>query len=50
VGLGPLVRDWAVVFGGDEEVHYRGRQFAPRVVVRLLLTRRPAHQLYDLWA
>jgi hypothetical protein len=36
--------------GGDEEAHYRGRRFAPRVVVRLLRTRRPAHQLYDSWA
>jgi hypothetical protein len=50
VGLGPRVIDWAVVFGRDEEAHYRGRQFAPRVAVRLLRTRRPAHQLYDLWA
>jgi hypothetical protein len=24
----PRVRDWAVVFGGDEEAHYRGRRFA----------------------
>jgi hypothetical protein len=41
VGPGPRVRDWAVVFGGDEEAHYRGRRFAPRVAVRLLCTRRP---------
>jgi hypothetical protein len=27
VGPGPRVRDWAVVFGGDEEAHYRGRRF-----------------------
>jgi hypothetical protein len=33
-GPGPRVRDWAVVFGGDEEAHYRGRRFAPRVAVR----------------
>jgi hypothetical protein len=49
VGVGPRVIDWAVVFGGDEEVHYRGRRCAPRVAVRLLRTRRPAYQLYDLW-
>jgi hypothetical protein len=49
VGPGPRVRDWAIVFGGDEEAHYRGRRFAPRVTVRLLCTRRPALQLYDLW-
>jgi hypothetical protein len=49
VGLGPRVRDWTVVFGGDEEAHYRERWFAPRVSVHLLRTRRPAHQLYDLW-
>jgi hypothetical protein len=46
----PRVRDWAVVFGGDEEAHYRGRRFAPRVAVRLLRTRRPAPKEYDLWA
>jgi hypothetical protein len=28
VGPGPHVRDWAVVFGGDEEAHYHGRRFA----------------------
>jgi hypothetical protein len=50
VGPGPRVRDWAVVFGGDEEAHYRGRRFTPRVAVCLLRTRRPARQLYDLWA
>jgi hypothetical protein len=50
VGLGPRVRDWAVVSGGDGEAHYCGRRFAPLVAVRLLSTRRPAHQLYDLWA
>jgi hypothetical protein len=49
VGPSPSVKDWAVGFGGDEEAHYRGRRFAPRVAVRLLRTRRPAHQLYDLW-
>jgi hypothetical protein len=49
VALGPHVIDWVVVCGGDEEAHYRGRRFAPRVVVRLLSTQRPAHQLYDLW-
>jgi hypothetical protein len=50
VGLGPRVIDWSIVFGGDEEVQYYGQQFAPCVAVRLLRTRRPAHQLYDLWA
>jgi hypothetical protein len=49
VGPGPRVIEWTVVFGGDEEMHYRGRWFAPRVAVCLLRTRRPAHQLYDLW-
>jgi hypothetical protein len=50
VGLGPRVIDWVVVScGGYEEVRYRGRRFAPRVAVRLFRTRRPAHQLYDLW-
>jgi hypothetical protein len=41
VGLGPHVRDWAVVFGGDEEAHYRGRWFAPRVAIHLLRTGDP---------
>jgi hypothetical protein len=50
VGPGPRVRDWAVIFGGDEEAHYHGRRFAPRMAVRLLRTRRPARQLFDLWA
>jgi hypothetical protein len=51
VGPSPRVRDWVVVScGGDEEAHYRGRWFAPRMVVCLLSTRRPAHQMYDLWA
>jgi hypothetical protein len=51
VGPGPRVRDWVVVFGGDEEAHYRGRRFAPRVVVRLLRIRRPAcHSLGCLGA
>jgi hypothetical protein len=49
VGLGPCVIDWAVVFGGDDEARYCGRRFAPRMAVCLLHTRRPAHQLYDLW-
>jgi hypothetical protein len=49
VGPGPRVRDWAVASGGDGEAHYRGRWFASRVAVRYLSTRRPAHQLYDLW-
>jgi hypothetical protein len=50
VGLGPRVIDWAVVLGGNEEAHYRGRWFAPCVAVCPLRTQRPAHQLYDLWA
>ena len=49
MGLGPRVIDRAVVFGGDEEAHYRGRRFAPRVAVHLLRSRRLAYQLYDLW-
>jgi hypothetical protein len=49
VGMGPHVIDWVVVFDGDEEARYRGRRFAPRVAVRLLRTRRPAHHMYDLW-
>jgi hypothetical protein len=49
MGLGPRVRDWTVVFGEDGEAHYRGRWFALHVAVRLPSTRRPAHQLYDLW-
>jgi hypothetical protein len=50
VGPGPRVRDLAVGFSGVEEVHRRRRQFAPHVAVCLLSTRRPAHQLYGLWA
>ena len=50
VGPGPHVKDWVVASNGDGEAHYHGRRFACRVVVRLLHTRRPAHQLYDLWA
>jgi hypothetical protein len=50
MGPGPRVIGWAIVFGGDGEARYRGRRFAPHVVVRLLHTRRPARQLYDLWA
>jgi hypothetical protein len=46
MGPGPRVRDWAIVFGGDEEAHYRGG--GSLVAVRLLRTWRPAHQLYDL--
>jgi hypothetical protein len=49
VGLGPHVIDWAFVFSGDEEAHYRRRWFAPHVAVRLLHTRRLAHHLYALW-
>jgi hypothetical protein len=49
MGLSPRVKDWAVGFGGDEEAHYCGWRFAPRVAVRLLRTREPAYQLYDLW-
>jgi hypothetical protein len=52
VGLGPRVIDWVVVScGGDEEACYRGRQFAlrARAAVHFFHTRRPAHQLYDLW-
>jgi hypothetical protein len=41
VGPGPRVRDWVVVFGGDEEAHYCERWFALHVAVRLLSTRNP---------
>jgi hypothetical protein len=27
---GPRASDWAIVFGGDDGAHYRGRQFVPR--------------------
>jgi hypothetical protein len=53
VGLGPRVIDWSVVScSGDEEARYHGRRFAlrARAVVRFFRTRRPALQLYDLWA
>jgi hypothetical protein len=46
----PVSETGSLFFGGDEEAHYRGRRFAPRVAVRLLSTQRPTHQLYDLWA
>jgi hypothetical protein len=49
VGPDPRVRDWTIASGGDGEAHYRGRRFASCVAVRFLSTRRPAHQLYDLW-
>jgi hypothetical protein len=49
MGLGPHVRDWAIVFGGDGEAQYRGRQFAPRVAVHLLHTRKPTPKDYDSW-
>jgi hypothetical protein len=52
VGPGPCVIDWAVVScGGDGEARYRGWQFAlrARAAVRFFRTRRPVHQLYDLW-
>jgi hypothetical protein len=42
VGLGPRVRGWVIVFSGDEEAHYHGQRNAPRVVVHLPRTRRPA--------
>jgi hypothetical protein len=50
VGPGPRVRDWAVGFGGDEEAHYRGRRFAPRVAVRLLRTQKLTSKEDDSWA
>jgi hypothetical protein len=50
MGPGPHVRDWAVVFGGDGEAHYRGRRFAPRVAVCFLHTRKPTPKEYDSWA
>jgi hypothetical protein len=45
VSLGPRVRGWAAVFGGDEEA----RRFAPRMAVRLLRTWRPMPKEYDSW-
>jgi hypothetical protein len=38
--------------GGDEEAHYRGRQFAfwVRAAVRLLRTQEPRTKEYDSWA
>jgi hypothetical protein len=50
VGPDPRVRDWAVGFGGGEETHYRRRWRAPHAAVRLLRTRRPTPEEYDLWA
>jgi hypothetical protein len=50
VGPGSRVRDWAVVFGEDEEAYYRGRRPTPRVAVCLLRTRRPTPKEYDSWA
>jgi hypothetical protein len=52
VGPGPRVRDWAIVsYGGDEEARCRGRWFTLQAceAVHFFLTRRPVHQLYDLW-
>jgi hypothetical protein len=49
-GPGPPVRDWAIGFGGGEEMHYRGRWLAPHAVVRLPRTRRPTPKEYDSWA
>jgi hypothetical protein len=52
VVLGLHVIDWTIVSGGDGEARNCGRWFTfrARAAVRLLRTRRPAHQLYDLWA
>jgi hypothetical protein len=50
VGLGPHVIDWTVVFGGDEEAHYCGQQFAPCVTVRLLRTWELTPKEDDPWA
>jgi hypothetical protein len=52
VGPGPRVSDWAVVFGGDEEAHSRGRRFAfrARAAVRLLRTQETRPKEYDSWA
>jgi hypothetical protein len=49
VGPDPRVRDWVVASDRDGEAHYRRRRFACHVAVCLLITWRPAHQLYDLW-
>ena len=50
MGLGPWARDWAVGFGGGEEVHYRRWWCTLHVSVRLLHTQKPAHQVHDMWA
>ena len=50
MGPGPRARDWAVGFGRGEEAHYRRRWRAPHAAVRLLRTRRPTPEEYDLWA
>jgi hypothetical protein len=52
MGLGPRIRDWAVVScSGDEEVRYCGWRFAfrARAAVRFSRTRSSAHNPYDLW-
>jgi hypothetical protein len=46
VGPGLRVKGWAAAFSGDGET----RQFAPRVAVRFLHTRRPTPKEYDSWA
>jgi hypothetical protein len=48
VGPGPHVRDWAVVFDGDGEAHYRVRRFARGGSPSSHSETRT--QLYDLWA
>jgi hypothetical protein len=52
VGLGPRVIYWAIIScDGDGEARYRVWRFTlqARAAVRFFHTRRPAHQLYDLW-
>jgi hypothetical protein len=46
VGPGPRAKGWSAAFSGDKEA----RRFTPRVVVRLLRTRRLTPKDYDSWA
>jgi hypothetical protein len=50
MGPSPHVRDWAVGFGGGEEVHYRRLWSAPHAAVRLLRAQRSTPKEYDSWA
>jgi hypothetical protein len=52
VGPGPRARGWSATFGGDQGVHYHRRWHVLHTAVRLLRTRRPTLEEYDLraWA